>query len=225
MVLNLRKFKNYLLVIIFISFCNYVLYLTQKELYKSVNIITTNENKKIDWHDYSFMEYESLRTGDGENGYPVILNNETENVEIQRLIEEFSYNVIASDKISLDRSIPDTRPEDCRSFKYLADVPPVSVIIVFHDEYLSFLLRTVHSVINRTPSRLLKEIILVDDCSTKGNTKDDLDWHLITTFPKANIRIVRLKQRHGLMKARMVGIMKSTSDIVVVMDAHMEVSY
>lgn len=40
--------------------------------------------------------------------------------------------------------------------------------MIFYNELLSVILRTVWSVILQTPSHLLKEIILVDDASTEG---------------------------------------------------------
>ena len=44
-------------------------------------------------------------------------------------------NVGASDKISLDRSLPDTRMPECRALNYnLAKLPKVSVVIIFTGE-------------------------------------------------------------------------------------------
>lgn len=56
----------------------------------------------------------------------------------------------------------------CKGKSYPSDLPSASVVICFYNEALSALLRTVHSVLDRTPSYLLHEIILVDDNSEFG---------------------------------------------------------
>ena len=67
----------------------------------------------------------------------------------------------------------------CFSLKYPVTLPSASVIIIFHNEAWSTLLRTVHTVLARSPPEFLKEIILVDDFSEKQEFGEILAW-LIT---------------------------------------------
>jgi len=55
-------------------------------------------------------------------------------------------------------------------------LPDTSVVIIFHNENLSLLLRSVHSILNRTRPELLQEIILIDDYSQIRLHNIDVDW-------------------------------------------------
>lgn len=80
------------------------------------------------------------------------------------------FNGALSDKIPLNRSLPDIRHSGCKYRMYIEDLPTVSVIVPFHNEHWSTLLRTAYSVLYRSPKKLIKEIFLVDDASTKGES-------------------------------------------------------
>lgn len=66
---------------------------------------------KKDWHDYDFIAYEKSRKGPGEQGAPYTLTDPEEIKLNNKLFEDEGFYVIVSDKISVRRSVPDTRPK------------------------------------------------------------------------------------------------------------------
>ncbi|XP_069122936.1 polypeptide N-acetylgalactosaminyltransferase 1-like [Argopecten irradians] len=132
----------------------------------------------------------------------------------------FKYNVSIGDSLSLRRPVPDNRNPQCHYTQFPYDPSlSVSVVTIFHNEALSTLLRTVHSILDRSPPEVLREVILVDDASTLSYLKGDLDMY-ISMVPKA--RIIRNLGRAGLVRSRMVGALNATGDVLVFFDAHME---
>ena len=59
-------------------------------------------------------------------------------------------------------------PVRCAKHQYPHDLPTISVVLIYLDEALSIIKRAVRSIIDKTPRRLLKDIILVDDHSSNG---------------------------------------------------------
>ncbi|XP_015679360.1 polypeptide N-acetylgalactosaminyltransferase 16 [Protobothrops mucrosquamatus] len=130
---------------------------------------------------------------------------------------QHAFNQLESDKLSSDRPIRDTRHYRCASVHYTTDLPATSIIITFHNEARSTLLRTVKSVLNRTPANLIQEIILVDDFSL-----DPEDCQLLTRIPK--VKCLRNGRREGLIRSRVRGADTATADILTFLDSHCEVN-
>ena len=155
-----------------------------------------------DWHNYKAIEKEAARRGPGEQGSPVYVSKDEEELS-RKIFEENKHNGLASDKIARDRAIPDTRPLKCKHRKYLSDLPSVSVVIPFHNEILSTLTRTIHSVFNRSPPDLLREVIIVNDHSDKAHTYGPLEEYARNNFDLKKLRILVMPVRSGLMWARL----------------------
>uniref|UniRef100_A0A915BKU5 Polypeptide N-acetylgalactosaminyltransferase n=1 Tax=Parascaris univalens TaxID=6257 RepID=A0A915BKU5_PARUN len=130
-----------------------------------------------------------------------------------------SFNEYASEMISLHRSLPNNTDEMCKNKSYNENLPDASVIICFHNEAWSALLRTVHSVLDRTPQKLLTEIILVDDFSDMDHLKKPLEDYL-SQFGK--VRIVRMESRMGLIRARLKGASVARGTVLIYLDSHCE---
>uniref|UniRef100_A0A3B4EYU4 Polypeptide N-acetylgalactosaminyltransferase n=1 Tax=Pundamilia nyererei TaxID=303518 RepID=A0A3B4EYU4_9CICH len=148
----------------------------------------------------------------GQFGQPAVVGWK-EDAEVKKRWDEGHFNVYLSDKIPVDLFCT------CEQSLVHDDLPSTSVIFCFVDEVWSTLLRSVHSVLNRSPPHLLKEIILVDDFSTKDYLKKQLDDYM-AQFPK--VRIVRLKERQGLIRARLAGAAVAKGEVLTFLDSHIE---
>lgn len=160
---------------------------------------------KKDWHDYKAMSADKARVGPGEQGAPVALPQDAETKKkADEIYRVNGFSGLVSDQIPLNRSLKDIRHKGCQTIKYLEKLPTVSVIFPFHNEHWSTLLRSVYSVINRSPKNVLKEIILVDDFSSKEFLKKELDEYVEKNLKKI-VKVVRTSKREGLIRARQVG--------------------
>ncbi|XP_042302272.1 polypeptide N-acetylgalactosaminyltransferase 5 isoform X2 [Sceloporus undulatus] len=206
----------------------------EREGTKRVSLVDKDQLKKINHSDSVIHFQENTRlhkvlsidrtlgprdpNAPGQFGRPAEVPGEKQE-EAKRRWNEGNFNVYLSDLIPVDRAIDDTRPIGCSDLLVHNDLPTTSIIMCFVDEVWSTLLRSVHSVLNRSPPQFIKEIILVDDFSTKAYLKDKLDSYM-AQFPK--VRILHLKERHGLIRARLAGAEIAKGDVLTFLDSHVE---
>jgi polypeptide N-acetylgalactosaminyltransferase len=165
------------------------------------------------------MAYEEQRKGLGEHGVKAFT---AENKGKQEELNKANgYNGYLSDLISVNRSVPDVRPQGCKTRKYLANLPTVSVIIPIYNEQFSIVMRTAHSIVNRAQGDLVREVIFVDDQSDPQFLNSSFDAYVAEHF-KGVGRVLHLKERVGLIQARMAGARVATSDVLLFADAHTE---
>ncbi|KAI6228867.1 Polypeptide N-acetylgalactosaminyltransferase [Aphelenchoides fujianensis] len=160
----------------------------------------TKTSPKKDWHDYAAMKADEAREGPGEGGKPLAVSKDDEKLAKLRdeIYRQNGYDGYASDQIALNRSIKDIRHKECRSQQYIEKLPTVSVIFPFHDEHNSTLLRSVYSVINRSPPGVVREVILVDDASTKPALREPLTDYWRRVGLDHIVKVVRTQKREGV---------------------------
>lgn len=185
----------------------------------------------------ALMMYEAEKDPPGEElrvpGEPAMYSsdyldqlNKIHSPDDQRKYDEgfhlHSFNQYISDKLSYIRPIPDSRNPMCKKKSYDVDLPAASIVICFHNEAFTALLRTVHTVLLRSPPRLVHEIILVDDASEFSFLKKDLDQYVQKHLPK--VTVLHSKERLGLIRARMLGAKNATGEVLLFLDSHCEVN-
>uniref|UniRef100_A0A4W5P5K0 Polypeptide N-acetylgalactosaminyltransferase n=1 Tax=Hucho hucho TaxID=62062 RepID=A0A4W5P5K0_9TELE len=129
----------------------------------------------------------------------------------------YAFNQRESERIPSNRALRDTRHYRCTTLHYDPDLPSTSIVITFHNEARSTLLRTIRSVLNRTPVHLIHEIILVDDYSEDAN-----DCLLLTKLPK--VKCLRNDRREGLIRSRVRGADAAKAGVLTFLDSHCEVN-
>jgi len=171
-------------------------------------------------HDEFRSDFEKQVPGLGDGGVPVVLYGR-EKFEGEEIMKTEAFNLVASDKIPFTRVVPDTRDPRCQAVVYDSSLPTTSVIIIFTNEAWSPLIRTIYSVLNKSPAENIQEIILVDDFSDKAHLGGKLERFIRKYFP-SKVKLLRLKSRQGLIRARLVGARAATGDVLLFLDSHCE---
>lgn len=121
-----------------------------------------------------------------------------------------------------------------------------SVVICFHDEAWSTLLRTVHTVLDTAPKQYLQEVLLVDDLSQHGESihpsihpilpldlrmtslsLTNFSGHLKSVLSEYvshldGVRLIRSTRRLGVGGCRALGAARAAGEVLVFMDSHCE---
>lgn len=152
----------------------------------------------------------------------IIRNPEERKLRVEGM-RKHAFNELISERIGFHRNITDTRNSLCKYKSYSDDVLSTSIVICFYNEAWSTLLRTVHSVLERTPKHLLHEIILVDDFSEFEHLKEPLDIYVKNQLPSL-VSLYHSPKREGLIRARIQGASYATGEVLVFLDSHCEVN-
>jgi len=169
------------------------------------------------WHKAKTVSKQKGKPGEMGKAVQIPPDKEAEKKEKFKINQ---FNLMASEMISLNRSLQDVRLSQCKSKVYPSLLPTTSVVIVFHNEAWTTLLRTVHSIMNRSPKELVEEIILVDDASEHDHLGSELEEYC-ASLP-IPVHVLRTGVRSGLIRARLLGAKSAKGSIITFLDAHCE---
>lgn len=197
-----HKFLNaviiILLIILMLSFySNTIEYFNDDDSYsiklnKLLSIKHYERNKRLEAQLQD--DFERIVPGLGNKGAAVTLMGKSYSRGELDMVSN-GLNIECSKHISFNRTLDDTRTPKCRNIAYSINaLPSASIVIIFHNEVFSVLLRTIHSILRTSPQNLLKDIIVVDDFSSIEETKDKLEYYIQTRLPR-KVKLLRLPER------------------------------
>ncbi|KAI6217821.1 Glyco-trans-2-like domain-containing protein [Aphelenchoides fujianensis] len=139
--------------------------------------------------------------------------------------DSFSFNSYVSDKIGPFREIPVTYHKNCENLTYSDLKLKASILIIYHNEAFSVLIRMITGIFERTPSELLHEIILYDDASVEEHVIEPRLKEYAQLAGWTKLKFVRNPKRQGLIRAKVVlAAREATADVIVFLDSHCEVN-
>uniref|UniRef100_A0A7M4ELX4 Polypeptide N-acetylgalactosaminyltransferase n=1 Tax=Crocodylus porosus TaxID=8502 RepID=A0A7M4ELX4_CROPO len=148
----------------------------------------------------------------------------------------------------MSATLPSLIPVRCTTLHYRPDLPPTSIIITFHNEARSTLLRTIrrqHTNLllsslqpwkHNQPTKKIKRcpplpvsvlnrtpVHLVHEIILVDDFSDDPDdCHLLCKLPK--VKCLRNGQREGLIRSRIRGADMAQAGVLTFLDSHCEVN-
>lgn len=144
--------------------------------------------------------------------------------------EQFGYNARLVEQLPLRPTVKRVRHKLCeRSAESAESQSGVSIVVIFRNEQMAMLLRTLNSIVAATPAELLSELLVIDDHSDirfwdRKHPRDAFDAHLKSNVFRA-ARFLHLKESVGVVRARRLAVTQIVADTVVFLDAHVEVSF
>ncbi|XP_033323717.1 polypeptide N-acetylgalactosaminyltransferase 35A isoform X1 [Megalopta genalis] len=164
----------------------------------------------------------AVTLGDGLDELGIVRNYDDQKKRDEGY-KNYAFNVLVSDNIGTHRVLPDTRHKLCQTQQYPSNLPSASIVICFYNEHYMTLVRSLHSIIQRTPDDLLYEIILVNDWSDDNGLHEKTKAYVDNNFNN-KVKYFKTERREGLIRARMFGARKATGEVLIFLDSHIEVN-
>ncbi|VDN07741.1 unnamed protein product [Thelazia callipaeda] len=153
------------------------------------------------------------------------MQNEVERKRYEWGVEKFAYDILASDKIGPHRRLPPVYHKLCETLPRNINLT-ASIVIIYHNEALSVLIRMLNSIFDCTPLQLVKEIILYDDCSDQDTLVVDhiFTYGSLVQWPMEKVVTRRSDKRLGLIRAKVYASRVAVGDVLIFLDSHCEVT-